>query len=126
MSDPPTGKYPDIFPIKDYTYPRFAWACSIIMSRTWGRKFVDSVLQKKTGTYNTSIQTLVPAADMPNHLPTSYQARTVANGALFLLAHQKLRAGDQIFISYGPKCNAEFLAHYGFVPFNNTDKACTQ
>jgi len=117
-------KYPDLFPIKDYSYPRFAWACSIIMSRTWGKKFQDAVLQKKTGNITTQVQTLVPAADMPNHLPTAFQARTLPSGTLFLVAHKNLTRGDQVYISYGPKCNAEFLAHYGFVPYNNTGVKC--
>ena len=32
--------------------------------------------------------------------------------------------GQQLFISYGPKCDAEFLAHYGFRPSGNTHVKC--
>jgi len=117
-------KYPDMFPIRDFSYPRFAWACSIIMSRTWGKRFQDEVLRNKTGNLTTQVQTLVPAADMPNHLPEAFQARTLPSGSLFLIAHRNLTKGDQVYISYGPKCDAEFLAHYGFVPFNNTRVKC--
>ena len=117
-------QYPDLFSPADYTYARWAWACSIIMSRTWGRKFVDPVLQNYTGENVTQVHTLVPAADMPNHGVGSFEARSAPDGTLVLKASGNLSAGEQIVISYGRKCDAEFLANYGFVPFNNTGQAC--
>jgi hypothetical protein len=29
-----------------------------------------------------------------------------------------------VHISYGPKCDAEFLSNYGFRPWNNTHVPC--
>jgi len=100
------------------------YVCSIIMSRTWGRKFSDDRLFNITGENETTVHTLVPAADMPNHGVGTFEARSSPDGTLVLKSFGHLRYGDHIMISYGKKCNAEFLANYGFVPFNNTKQAC--
>ena len=117
-------RFPEIFSPAEYTYARWAWACSIIMSRTWGRKVRDDVLQNITGQNLTQVHTLVPAADMPNHGVGTFGAFTPKDGSLVLRAHGNLSAGDQILISYGHKCDAEFLANYGFVPANNSRQEC--
>ncbi|EKX51249.1 hypothetical protein GUITHDRAFT_103166 [Guillardia theta CCMP2712] len=87
------------FPLKfspaDYTYARWAWACSIIMSRTWGRKFKDDVLGKMTGENVSVVHTLVPAADMPNHKTGTHEASSTPDGSLLLKASANLSAGDQ-------------------------------
>lgn len=68
-------KYPEIFSPADYTYARWAWACSIITSRTWGKKVEDAVLKNLTGQNFSNVHTLVPAADMPNHGVGTFTAR---------------------------------------------------
>ena len=42
-------KYPELFHPKEFSYERFAWAVSIIMSRTWGRQISDPILNKRQG-----------------------------------------------------------------------------
>lgn len=117
-------KFPDLFSPADFTYARWAWACSIIMSRTWGRKYSDDIMKNMTGENSSMIHTLVPAADMPNHGVGTFEARSAPDGTLVLKAFGNLSKGDHIMISYGKKCDAEFLANYGFVPFNNSLHAC--
>jgi hypothetical protein len=42
-------KYPTHFNPREFTYERFAWAVSIIMSRTWGRQISDPIVNKRQG-----------------------------------------------------------------------------
>eukprot|EP00287_Rhodomonas_sp_CCMP768_P003544 CAMPEP_0196735456 /NCGR_PEP_ID=MMETSP1091-20130531/13902_1 /TAXON_ID=302021 /ORGANISM="Rhodomonas sp., Strain CCMP768" /LENGTH=140 /DNA_ID=CAMNT_0042079103 /DNA_START=1 /DNA_END=419 /DNA_ORIENTATION=- len=67
---------------------------------------------------------MAPAADMPNHNASAYEAMQDKSGRLVLLADRNVTNGEQIYISYGSKCNAEFLAHYGFIPSYPSVKAC--
>jgi len=117
-------KYPDLFPPKEFSYERWAWAVSLIMSRTWGRQITDPILNKKTGTNTSMAHTMGPGADMPNHNASAYEAMQDKAGSLVLIADRDVTPGDQIYISYGDKCNAEFLAHYGFIPSYASVKTC--
>lgn len=94
------------------------------MSRTWGRFYHDEVISKRTGENRSMVHTLVPAADMPNHRTGAYEAGQAPDGSLLLKAHGNHKRGDQVHISYGKKCNAEFLANYGFIPGQNDHLPC--
>ncbi|EKX43186.1 hypothetical protein GUITHDRAFT_110913 [Guillardia theta CCMP2712] len=115
-------KYPTLFSPEVFSYEKFAWAISIIMSRTWGKTYFDSALGPRGR--NITVHTLAPAADMPNHDSSGLEANRDPRGRMTLNAQKNLSVGEQFFISYGSKCDAEFLAHYGFVPFNNSHKRC--
>mmetsp|Transcript_73170 Transcript_73170/g.152804 ORF Transcript_73170/g.152804 Transcript_73170/m.152804 type:complete len:161 (+) Transcript_73170:2-484(+) len=81
-------------------------------------------MSNKTGENTSQVHTLVPAADMPNHKTGTFEAVQAPDGSLVLKAKGNLKKGDQVFISYGKKCNGEFLANYGFVPENNDHLPC--
>lgn len=66
------------------------------------------------GTNTSMAHTMGPGADMPNHNASAYEAMQDKAGSLVLIADRDVTPGDQIYISYGDKCNAEFLAHYGY------------
>mmetsp|Transcript_18860 Transcript_18860/g.38367 ORF Transcript_18860/g.38367 Transcript_18860/m.38367 type:complete len:451 (+) Transcript_18860:130-1482(+) len=119
-------KYPALFPPEQFSYERWAWAVSLIMSRTWGRQIHDPILNKKTGTNTSMAHTLAPGADMPNHNASAYEAMQDKEGRLVLVADRNVTRGDQVYISYGAKCNAEFLAHYGFIPGYPSPRPCKQ
>lgn len=111
-------QYPHLFDPSVFSYDRFAWGVSVVMSRSWGRDMLDA--SNKT----TTVHTLGPAVDMPNHDPRAYTAGRRSDRGISLTSSENVEKGDQIFISYGPKCDAEFLAHYGFKPAGNSAVEC--
>ena len=70
------------------------------------------------------VHTLVPGADMPNHLSAGYDAGQGPDGTIVLRANGDLQPGTQMYVSYGSKCDAEFMTTYGFIPSNNSHVSC--
>jgi hypothetical protein len=70
------------------------------------------------------VHTLVPGADMPNHLSAGYDAGQGPDGTIVLRANGDLQPGTQMYVSYGSKCDAEFMTTYGFIPSNNSHVPC--
>ena len=64
------------------------------------------------------VKYLVPVIDMANHATGSLHRVEVAPGGreLRLVAGADVRAGDEIFISYGSLAPDELALHYGFWP----------
>ena len=65
----------------------------------------------------------VPYADMLNHkMPrqTSWNYSNARKGFI-IQACESIKKGDQIYDSYGNKCNNRFLLNYGFINLNNQD-----
>ncbi len=90
----------------------FMWARMIVASRNFGVT-VDGV----------RTDALVPYADMLNHLRPR-QTRWLYDStrrAFLIIALQPLAAGQQVFDSYGKKCNSRFLLNYGFTVAHNAD-----
>lgn len=87
------------------------------MSRTWGRKGRHVLDQQEVAGNETAEGThehaLTPAADLPNHVNSAGEAGRDPRGTLVLKTLENASAAQQLFISYGVKCDAEFLAHYG-------------
>jgi hypothetical protein len=104
---------PDRFPPAAFTRPRWAWAMSIILSRTWGRPFEDALMANHTGRNASTVHTLVPAADMPNHdaaaRPAQFRRDAAGRPVLALQTNRPVGPAQQVYISYGPKCDIEFL-----------------
>ena len=64
---------------------------------------------------------MVPYADMLNHkMPrqTSWNYSNSRDGFI-IEACERIKKGDQVYDSYGNKCNNRFLLNYGFVNLNN-------
>lgn len=118
-------KYPDRFPRDKYTYENWTWAFTMLFSRAI----------RLRGLKDGEGLALVPYADLINHSPYSqaYIDACESGDWLFstgeeeviLFADRGYRRMEQIYISYGPKSNAELLLLYGFAvernPFNSVD-----
>ncbi|NXK84985.1 SETD3 methyltransferase, partial [Amazona guildingii] len=100
-------------PLKDYfTYDDYRWAVSSVMTR-----------QNQIPTEDGSRVTLalIPLWDMCNHtnglITTGYN---LEDDRCECVALQDFKAGEQIYIFYGTRSNAEFVIHSGFFFDNNS------
>eukprot|EP00551_Chaetoceros_affinis_P009903 CAMPEP_0203665446 /NCGR_PEP_ID=MMETSP0090-20130426/2655_1 /ASSEMBLY_ACC=CAM_ASM_001088 /TAXON_ID=426623 /ORGANISM="Chaetoceros affinis, Strain CCMP159" /LENGTH=670 /DNA_ID=CAMNT_0050528999 /DNA_START=62 /DNA_END=2074 /DNA_ORIENTATION=+ len=117
--------YPDYFPREHFTYKNWVWAFTMLFSRAIRLRNLK----------NGEALALVPYADLINHSPYSqaYLDAREKGDWLFktgteevvLYADRSYRKMEQIYISYGPKSNADLLLLYGFAlernPFNSVD-----
>ena len=120
-----SDQFPNMFPKEHYTYQNWEWAFTMLFSRAIRLR---NMKQGET-------LALVPYADLINHSPYSqaYLDARESGDWLFktgkeevvLYADRSYRKMEQIYISYGPKSNAELLLLYGFAlernPFNSVD-----
>lgn len=118
-------QFPTMFPKEHFTYQNWEWAFTMLFSRAIRLR---NMKQGET-------LALVPYADLINHSPYSqaYLDARQSGDWLFktgkeevvLYADRSYRKMEQIYISYGPKSNAELLLLYGFAlernPFNSVD-----
>ena len=119
------AKFPKRFPADKFTFENWVWAFTMLFSRAIRLRSL------KQG----EALALVPYADLINHSPFSQayiDARESGdwlfkNGEeeVILYADRGYRRMEQIYISYGPKSNAELLLLYGFAvernPYNSVD-----
>jgi len=117
--------HPDIFPREHFTYENWVWAFTNLFSRAIRLRNVK----------NGEMLAMVPYADLINHSPYSgayLDARETGDWLfktggeeVILYADRGYRRMEQIYISYGPKSNADLLLLYGFAlernPFNSVD-----
>ena len=63
----------------------------------------------------------VPYADMLNHKRPRQTSWTYTDDreGFIIEALEDIKRGDQIYDSYGKKCNTRFLLNYGFINLNN-------
>lgn len=64
---------------------------------------------------------MVPVVDMLNHKrppQTEWHFDTAAQ-AFLLTTSRTVRAHEELFDSYGAKCNSRYLLNYGFTSSNN-------
>jgi Rubisco LSMT substrate-binding/SET domain len=118
-------RFPDRFPSEHFTYENWVWAFVNLFSRA------IRLRNLRQG----EILAMVPYADLINHSPFSqaYIDARESGDWLFkngeeevvLFADRGYRRFEQVYISYGPKSNAELLLLYGFAvernPFNSVD-----
>lgn len=118
-------QYPDMFPREHFTLDNWIWAFTNLFSRAIRLR---NMKQGET-------LAMVPYADLINHSPYSgaYLDARETGDWLFktgeeevvLYADRAYRRMEQIYISYGPKSNADLLLLYGFAlernPFNSVD-----
>lgn len=98
-----------------WSYEDFVWARLVVITRIFGLLINN---QKTDG--------LVPMADMINHRrprETRWTFNEVKQGFV-ISAMQSFNIGDQIYDSYGRKCNSRFFVNYGFALENNPDNEC--
>lgn len=118
-------QYPTLFPREHFTLEHWEWAFTMLFSRAI----------RLRGLKEGEALALVPYADLINHSPFSgayVDAREVGDWLVktgdeevILYAERSYRKMEQVFISYGPKSNAELLLLYGFAlernPYNSVD-----
>jgi len=118
-------KNPTRFPRDKYTFEHWEWAFTMLFSRAIRLRSL------KEG----EKLAMVPYADLINHSPFSgayIDARESGdwifkdgNEEVILYADRGYRKMEQVYISYGPKSNADLLLLYGFAlernPFNSVD-----
>ncbi len=118
-------QHPDVFPREHFTYEAWEWAFTNLFSRA------IRLRNMKEG----ETLSMVPYADLINHSPYSgayLDARETGDWLfktggeeVILYADRGYRKMEQIYISYGPKSNADLLLLYGFAlernPFNSVD-----
>lgn len=118
-------RFPERFPKEHFTYENWIWAFTMMFSRAIRLR---SLAQGEA-------LAMVPYADLINHSPFSqaYIDARASGDWLFktgdeeviLFADRGYRRMEQIYISYGPKSNADLLLLYGFAvernPFNSVD-----
>jgi len=94
------------------TLDEFKWARMCVCSRNFGLQ-VDG--------HRTSA--LVPHADMLNHYRPRETKWTFDEDrqAFTITSLQHISAGNQVFDSYGQKCNHRFLLNYGFAVEDNRE-----
>lgn len=99
---------------KYMTYNEYRWAVSTIMTR---QNSIPSALAP-----NSMVTALIPLWDMCNHtegkITTDFNPE-LDSGECFALRDYK--PGDQIFIFYGLRSNADLLLHNGFVYAENSN-----
>lgn len=111
-------KHRDMFPSDVFTFPAWEWAFAVLFSR--------AIMLQSEGNV-----ALVPYADLVNHSPfcSSYidmhTTFLTGNKNVILYSDRAYSKMDQVFVTYGPKSNAELLLLYGFVidrnPYNCVD-----
>lgn len=92
---------------KQFTFVDYCWAVSTIMTR---QNTIPSSDQ------STSVNALIPLWDLCNHtngsITTNYNPTLERSECL---AVRNFKAGEQLFIFYGTRTNAELFIHNGFV-----------
>ncbi|KAL4487539.1 hypothetical protein ABPG72_007059 [Tetrahymena utriculariae] len=92
------------------TFEDFCWARMTASSRVFGLQ----INEQKTDAF-------VPLADMLNHRrpkQTSWQYDDQREGFV-IQALEDIPRGEQVYDSYGRKCNSRFFLNYGFINLDN-------
>jgi histone-lysine N-methyltransferase SETD3 len=98
--------------LASYSIDDFLWARVLVGSRT----FSININGVKT-------EALIPYADMLNHRKPSLSVWTYNNNddALVVTSLNTISINQQIYDSYGQKCNSRYLLNYGFTVLNNIE-----
>lgn len=115
-------------------YENFLWACQAIFTRAYTYYQFDHYLLTQNKVLNVGENTkgtaLILGADMFNHYPMAgfenfvddYGINYVGDPAhVDIRADRTILAGEEVFISYGPKTNLELYLIHGFIVENNKD-----
>lgn len=126
--------FPGDFSAAEYSYERFVWAASIILSRSWGRGVKDddhpalrnisdalgggNEDKNATNVMMRNVHTLAPAADMPNHCDEGHQAAKAPDGSLILRAATDIEDGGQV-TALAPRYGSHVLLTLVVAPLCN-------
>jgi len=95
-----------------YTHEDFVWARLVVITRIFGLVIEGN---KTDG--------LVPYADMLNHKRPRETKWTFEDSryGFIITSLRTIQRGDQVYDSYGRKCNSRFFVNYGFSLDDNED-----
>lgn len=98
-----------------FTFMDFVWSRTAIITRVYAADY-----KNKKDTFS------VPFADMANHdiKPNTVWTYDPKVNAFTVKSEHYLGAGQQIFETYGHKCNYRYFVNYGFTTDNNKDEEC--
>ncbi|XP_035217158.1 actin-histidine N-methyltransferase-like isoform X2 [Stegodyphus dumicola] len=98
-----------------FTYDLYRWAVSAVMTR-------QNVIPSADG--SQQVTSLVPFFDMCNHINGKLSTDfNLEQDSLISYACQQFLKGEEVCMFYGPRTNAEFFAHNGFVYLDNENDA---
>ena len=135
------AKYPDVFKAEELTTTKWAWACSVILSRSFALKTTGGLFGATTSLENpdvlspgvllesfkrpdaaepAAVHTLVPAVDMANHESNQTlrcELGVAPDGSILVTAGPSgLQRGFEIAVSYSDRlCGIAALNRWGFV-----------
>ncbi|CAJ1366073.1 unnamed protein product, partial [Effrenium voratum] len=98
------------FPQDTFSFDHFLWGAANVASRAYGDDADGTNL------------CIAPLVDFLNHKAGALQLTRFGNG-IVAYAHKHYEAGEQVWVSYGGKSNAELLSQYGFVDPDNGQEA---
>jgi histone-lysine N-methyltransferase SETD3 len=102
-------RFPEHFPLEEFTFSNFKFAWNTIQARAFGRRLPWTAL--------------VPFADCLNHsnVQTKYDYLVNQNGKfrLFPTGENHYKKGEEVFNSYGRRHNENLLLDYGFAIMDN-------
>ncbi|EEP80234.1 predicted protein [Uncinocarpus reesii 1704] len=107
------------FPNKNtpkYTWERFLWASSIILSRAFSSEVLKDYI-KGTPTRVKPLEdfsVLVPLVDISNHQPLAQVEWATSLEKIGLIVHKTLLPGEEVPNNYGPRSNERLMMNYGF------------
>eukprot|EP00929_Paragymnodinium_shiwhaense_P116605 TRINITY_DN8627_c0_g1_i2.p1 TRINITY_DN8627_c0_g1~~TRINITY_DN8627_c0_g1_i2.p1 ORF type:complete len:492 (-),score=99.65 TRINITY_DN8627_c0_g1_i2:10-1485(-) len=104
------AKRPAEFPESAFTLTNFLWACAVVSSRAYADDEDGEMLA------------LAPLVDFLNHQSGALQLTRFSNG-IVAYGHKAYDPGEQVYVNYGAKSNAQLLSQYGFVEVDNTHEA---
>jgi len=100
------------------TEEMYIWAISIVRSRA-------VQIAVKSGNVEIYEPGVVPFFDMFRHQPLTREAAwefDMGEKTLYLRSDSDIKAGDEVFVAYGEKCNSELLDFHGYIiPDNEND-----
>eukprot|EP00930_Biecheleria_cincta_P003266 TRINITY_DN10418_c0_g2_i4.p1 TRINITY_DN10418_c0_g2~~TRINITY_DN10418_c0_g2_i4.p1 ORF type:complete len:407 (-),score=55.20 TRINITY_DN10418_c0_g2_i4:266-1486(-) len=104
------SQQPKLFPSEVFTFENLLWASAQVASRAYGDDTEGAHL------------CIAPLVDFLNHKAGALQLTRFSNG-IVAYAHKHYEPGEQVWVSYGGKSNAELLSQYGFVDVDNAQEA---
>jgi len=95
---------------RKFHHLEFVWGRLVVITRNFGLDI-----------HGTETDALVPYADMLNHMPdkqTDWKYDNKLKG-FTMVTNRSVARGEQIFDSYGRKCQGRYFVNYGFTIDNN-------
>mmetsp|Transcript_10388 Transcript_10388/g.24619 ORF Transcript_10388/g.24619 Transcript_10388/m.24619 type:complete len:523 (-) Transcript_10388:95-1663(-) len=113
-----------LFPPHTLTLPNFVWAAAAVNSRMWNMRPTTGASSPSSFRDDGSLVgvaqwVLGPVAELLNHQPRAGHIQWSHTWEMEVVTDKAVPAGEEVFLSYGNKCNLSLLLEYGFaLPVN--------